>query len=201
MTYSNLRELASRYTLVLGSGSPRRVELLSELGIAFTQKIPDIHESIEDHEEPYHYALRLAQDKALEIGRVLQPDHIILGCDTIVVLGDHLLEKPNDRKHAFEILRLLSGKQHVVCSAAAFVRQSNILASGYELTKVFFNFVSDEQIESYIDTGEPMDKAGAYGIQGMGSFLVDRIEGNLDTVVGLPRTLIERLAGEALLVI
>ncbi|MCM2273135.1 MAG: Maf family protein [candidate division Zixibacteria bacterium] len=201
MTYSNLRELAARYTLVLGSGSPRRVELLSELGIAFAQMIPDIHESIEDHEEPYHYARRLAQDKALEIGRISPPDHIVLGCDTIVVLGDHLLEKPNDQKHAFEILRLLSGKQHVVCSAAAFVCRSNVLASGYELTKVFFNSVSDEEIESYIDTGEPMDKAGAYGIQGMGSFLVDRIEGNLDTVVGLPRTLIERLAGEALLVI
>lgn len=201
MTYSNLHELATRHKLVLGSRSPRRVELLDELGIAFTQRIPDIHESIEHNEEPYHYALRLAQDKALEIGRVAPPDHIVLGCDTIVVLGDHLLEKPNDRQHAFEILRLLSGKQHVVCSSGAFVRRSSVLASGYELTKVFFNHVSDEQIESYINSGEPMDKAGAYGIQGMGSFLVDRIEGNLDTVVGLPRTLIERLAGEALLVI
>lgn len=201
MTYKNLCELARQFHLILGSGSPRRMQLLTELGFPFSQRIPDIHESIGDHEQPYNYAQRLAEEKALEVASLSSPDAIVLGCDTIVVLNEHVLEKPTDRQHAFEILRRLSGHQHVVCSATAFARQSRLLASGYELTKVYFNQVSDAQIWSYIETGEPMDKAGAYGIQGMGSFLVDRIEGNLDTVMGLPRVLIERLAGETLLVV
>lgn len=201
MTYNNLRALASRNPLILGSGSPRRMQLLAETGISFSQQIPDIHESIREGEAPYHYALRLAEEKAMEIARDRDTKGIVLGCDTIVVLGSEVLEKPGDRQDAFRILSLLSGKQHMVCTAVAFARRTGMLKSGYELTSVFFNQISPTQIWAYIESGEPMDKAGAYGIQGMGAFLVDRIEGNLDTVVGLPRTLIERLAGEILFIV
>jgi septum formation protein len=201
MIYNNLIELARRSPLILGSGSPRRVQLLSETGISFGQRIPDIHESIRAGEAPYHYALRLAEEKALAVAASGAEKEIVLGCDTIVVLNDHVLEKPVDQQDALKILSLLSGKQHVVCSAVAFARRSNLLISNFELTKVFFNPITSEQILEYIETGEPMDKAGAYGIQGMGAFLVDRVEGNLDTVVGLPRALLERLAGEILSIV
>ncbi len=201
MTYNNLRALASRNPLTLGSGSPRRMQLLAETGISFSQQTPNIHESLRDSEAPYDYALRLAEEKALEIARERDANDIVLGCDTIVVLGSEVLEKPGDRQDAFRILSLLSGKQHMVCTAVAFARRTGMLKSGYELTSVFFNQISPTQIWAYIESGEPMDKAGAYGIQGMGAFLVDRIEGNLDTVVGLPRTLIERLAGEILFIV
>lgn len=201
MTYSNLKALSSQNPLILGSGSPRRVQLLAETGVSFSQSIPNIHESIRSGEAPYHYALRLAEEKALEIARDRDTKDIVLGCDTIVVLGGEVLEKPTDKQDAFRILTLLSGKQHVVCTAVAFAGRTGILKSGYELTSVFFNRISPAQIWAYIESGEPMDKAGAYGIQGMGAFLVDRIEGNLDTVVGLPRTLIERLAGEILFIV
>ncbi|MBK7140967.1 MAG: septum formation protein Maf [bacterium] len=201
MTYPNLTALATRHPLVLGSGSPRRLQLLGEIGIPFTQRIPDIHESIRQGEAPYDYALRLAEEKALVTAISGEVNEISLGCDTIVVLGNRVLEKPTDPHNALQILTLLSGQQHVVCSAVAFARHSGLLASDYELTKVYFNPITTQQIQEYIDTGEPMDKAGAYGIQGMGAFLVDRIDGNLDTVVGLPRALIERLAGEILFIV
>ena len=198
MTYPNLIRLASRSRLVLGSRSPRRVELLRAVGINFVQQIPDIEENPRPGEPPYDYAVRLAEEKALEIAAGCAADDVVLGCDTIVVLGDHILEKPADPNDAQRLLSALSGQQHVVCSALALAGQTGLLKSGYELTTVYFHRVTSQQIHDYIRSGEPMDKAGAYGIQGMGSFLVDRIEGNLDTVVGLPRSLLDRLAGEVL---
>ncbi|PWB68307.1 septum formation protein Maf [candidate division GN15 bacterium] len=199
MTYPDLARLASRYRLVLGSRSPRRVELLRDAGIAFIQRIPDIEENPRPGEPAYEYAVRLAEEKALEIAAGCEPGDIVLGCDTIVVLGDHILEKPADTADAHRLLSQLSGQQHIVCSALALAGRRGVLKSGHELTKVYFHPVTSQQIHDYIRSGEPMDKAGAYGIQGMGSFLVDRIEGNLDTVVGLPRSLLDRLAGEVLL--
>ncbi len=198
MTYPNLLQLASRYRLILGSRSPRRVELLRAAGIDFIQRIPDIEESPRPGEPPYGYAVRLAEEKALEIADDCAANEIILGCDTIVVLNDQILEKPADQTDAHRLLSSLSGNRHIVCSALALAGDAGLLKSGYELTTVFFNHVTPQQITDYIASGEPMDKAGAYGIQGMGSFLVDRIEGNLDTVVGLPRSLLDRLAGEVL---
>ena len=105
-----------------------------------------------------------------------------------------MLGKPSDEEEAFRTLSTLASKQHTVCTALAVADRNGILASGYELTDVWFNKVSDRQIRDYIASGEPMDKAGAYGIQGMGAFLVDRLEGNLDTVIGFPRKLLESLA-------
>lgn len=198
MIYPELIRLTSLFQLILGSRSPRRVELLKEIGINFLQRIPDIEESPNPGEPAYDYAVRLAEEKAIEIAADCSDGEIVLGCDTIVVLGERILEKPVDQEDAHRLLSTLSGKQHVVCSALALADRSGLLKSGYELTAVHFHSVTSEQIRDYIRTGEPMDKAGAYGIQGMGSFLVDRIEGNLDTVVGLPRSLLDRLAGEVL---
>ncbi|MDX9857197.1 MAG: Maf family protein [candidate division Zixibacteria bacterium] len=199
MTYRHLRELAHSHPLVLASGSPRRFDLLTELGIPFQRIVPDLEEVRDPGEPPFDYAVRLAEDKALMVGRGLLPSAIALGCDTVVVLGDSILEKPANANEAFGCLRTLSGKQHVVCTALAFVQEERLLVSAYDTTKVFFNEITDRQIEEYIGTGEPMDKAGAYGIQGMGSFLVDRIDGNLDTVIGLPRNLLDSLARDVLI--
>ncbi len=197
MTYRHLARLAASHPLVLGSASPRRFDLLTELGVPFTRHSSDLEESRLPGESPFEYATRLAVDKALAVAETVNSASVVMGCDTIVVLGEQILEKPVDRQAAFDCLSLLAGKQHVVCSAIALVKQTAVLASGYETTKVFFNPVAPEQIENYIDSGEPMDKAGAYGIQGMGAFLVDRIEGNLDTVIGLPRNLLDTLARDA----
>lgn len=198
MKHKYLPLLAEQYEIVLGSGSPRRVTLLRETGITFKQIIPDLEEDQLPDEPPYEYAERLARDKALLVSKQLVDRQLVIGCDTIVVLGGKVLGKPSNEKEAFRTLSLLSGKQHVVCTALAIANTAGIRVSGYELTSVRFNDVQPEQIENYIATGEPMDKAGAYGIQGMGAFLVDSLEGNLDTVIGFPRKLLESLAQQIL---
>jgi len=198
MNYPNLNKLSSKYDIILGSSSPRRKKLLKETGITFKCLSPNIFEQQNIDETPYEFAQRLACEKAFSLLKELNNNQIVIGCDTIVVLGDRVLGKPNDEIDAFKIIQSLSGKQHFVCSALAIAGDKTILSSGYDVTKVFFNEVNEEQINNYISSGEPMDKAGAYGIQGMGAFLVDRIEGCLDTVIGLPRILLDKLAGEIL---
>lgn len=198
MTSPYLAELASRRKLILASGSPRRLQLLSETGLAFRRIIPAVTEIQQDHEPPYEFALRLAQEKALSIASGLNSNEVVIGCDTIVVLGSRVLGKPRDEQDAFRILSDLSGAEHVVCTAVALVAVEGILAADYDLTRVFFNQVTPDQIREYVASGEPLDKAGAYGIQGMGAFLVDRIEGHLDNVIGLPRKLLDELARKTL---
>ncbi|HOD66723.1 MAG TPA: Maf family protein [candidate division Zixibacteria bacterium] len=198
MAYPQLERLARRRRLVLGSRSPRRLTLLRGMGVAFDQLIPEVEERRLPGEPPLAYACRLAEDKARWLMPRLAPDQVGLTCDTIVILGDDVLEKPSDSAEALAILSALSGTRHVVSTAIAWTADRRLLASGYETTEVYFRPVTAAQLRDYIATGEPMDKAGAYGIQGMGAFLVDRIDGNLDTVIGLPRTLVEQLAGEAI---
>ena len=198
MNYSNLRQLAERYEVTLGSSSPRRVRLLTETGISFKQVVPDLDETILPDEDPVVYAERLAADKAMLVGRGLPKSRIVIGCDTVVVLDNEILGKPENEEGAFAILSRLSGQRHTVYTALALCGRGSILAVGHEATGVQFNEVTFRQIRDYIATGEPMDKAGAYGIQGMGAFLVDSIEGNLDNVIGLPRQLLDYLARRAL---
>jgi septum formation protein len=190
--------LADLKPLVLGSGSPRRLSLLREQGISFRQVIPQIEESPRDGEDPYKYAERLACEKAVAVAAMVNSSEVVLGCDTIVVLRGEILGKPSDEEDAFAILSRLVGNEHSVCTALALVSDGKLIASGYELTRVFFKPAPPERIRRYITTREPMDKAGAYGIQGMGGFLVDRIEGNLDNVIGLPGKLLDELAGQVL---
>lgn len=197
MTTDAIIALARDRRLVLGSRSPRRVQLLAELGVVFRQAISEIDEAQQLGEDPFRYAVRLAEDKARDVARLCDPDEIVIGGDTIVVLEGIILGKPSNRDQAVKTLLKLSGKRHTVCTALALAHGTGVLCSGAEGTEVYFNRVTSEQIERYVDTGEPMDKAGAYGIQGMGAFLVDRIEGNLDNVMGLPRALLDSLAREA----
>jgi len=196
MTQSDLHRLAESRGLVLGSSSPRRRELLASLGIPFKSVTPFVEETRYPGEAPFPYARRLACQKAKEVADKTKPGQVVLGCDTIVVLDDEVLEKPRDEIHAFQILKKLSGRAHVVCSALALVAPGGVNVSGLETTTVFFRKTDDSQLRRYIATGEPMDKAGAYGIQDKGAFLVDRTEGNLDTVIGLPLKLLYQLAGE-----
>jgi len=197
MNFRYIRQLADKQTVILGSSSPRRFRLLTDTGIEFEQVTPVTDERLKPGEAPYDYSKRLAEEKAIEVS--LKSDgKIVIGADTVVLLEGEVLGKPDDEDDAFEILSTLSGKQHEVCTALAFVVNGRIMSSGYEVTKVYFNSLDKERIRAYIATGEPMDKAGAYGIQGIGAFLVDRINGNLDNVIGLPCTLLERLARETL---
>jgi septum formation protein len=198
MNHKFLSLLAQKYRIVLGSRSPRRVALLKETGTDFLQIIPDLEEDRFPGEAPYAFAERLAKDKALHVAKQLNDDELVIGCDTIVVLAGNVLGKPSDEDEAFSILSKLAGKRHNVCTALAIADRARIIVSGYEVTEVTFNKVTGEQIRDYIATGEPMDKAGAYGIQGMGAFLVDSIEGNLDTVIGFPRQLLEDLSKRVL---
>ncbi|MEA2030790.1 MAG: Maf family protein [candidate division Zixibacteria bacterium] len=204
MNHSNFKLLAKKRELVLGSGSPRRLALLTDMGVEFTQTIPRLEEKQLSGEQPYVFAQRLAEAKARWVGKHMEQNQIVLSCDTIVILDGSVLGKPTDENEAFEILSTLAGKQHVVCTAVALATGDRFtgdrftgdrfLVSDYETTEVYFNDVTSDQIKEYISSGEPMDKAGAYGIQGMGAFLVDRISGNLDNVIGLPRELLDELA-------
>lgn len=194
MTSPNLERLARKYGVVLGSGSPRRVKLLRDMGIPFEQIVPRVDETMLYRENPLAYVVRLAKTKAARVSEN-RAGAIVIGCDTVVVLDEKVLDKPADEDEAFRILSTLAGREHVVCTAVALAREATVVASGIERTRVCFNEVSPDEIQEYVATGEPMDKAGAYGIQGMGAFLVDSIEGPLDNVIGLPRKLLEELSG------
>lgn len=196
MTPENLLQLAREHPLVLGSGSPRRCQLLKEAGVSFRQEVSRLDEQTHSGEDPFAFAQRLAREKALAVAGGCRSEEIVLGGDTVVVLYGQLLGKPSDATDAIGMLEQLSGHQHTVGTALALASGERLLASGIETTEVLFNRVTRDQITEYVASGEPLDKAGAYGIQGMGAFLVDSIVGNLDTVIGLPLTLLNDLARE-----
>lgn len=199
MTYNNLKKLSQKREIILGSASPRRLKLLEETGINFRQIISNLRESDNPSGDPFEHALSLAKMKAMAVSSESGVDELVIGADTIVVLDNVLIGKPEGENEARQILSRLSGNKHVVCTALALVSSTELLAAGYELTDVYFNLVSEDAIADYVSSGEPMDKAGAYGIQGKGGFLVDRIEGEMDNVIGLPRSLLDKLAGEVCL--
>lgn len=197
-TTQNLHRLAAKFDLVLASGSPRRVQLLGETGVEFRQIVSQVDETRQPGEDAFEYALRLARAKALAVAAHSASNDITIGCDTIVVLDQQVLGKPGDETEAFTTLALLSGQTHIVSTAVGLAHNDKILCCDRGHTKVTFNQVTPNQIRDYIATGEPMDKAGAYGIQGMGSFLVDSFVGPLDNVIGLPRKLLDNLAQQVL---
>lgn len=195
MNYFNLNRLLTDYRLILASSSPRRVKLLKEAGLEFIQMIPNIDENNRDWSDPFKMASILAHKKAEAISQNAPENSVVLGCDTIVVIGQEVLGKPNSHDEALEMLTRLSGNCHTVCSAISLNQVNGPKFADYELTDVYFYRTDKSKLIDYILTGEPLDKAGAYGIQGAGGFLVDRIEGNLDNVIGLPMKLLEELAG------
>ncbi len=192
--YPNLLALSRQVALLLGSSSPRRSALLGELGLSFAQVSPDVDESPRSDEAPRAYALRLAEEKAL-VAIQLRPDcDMSIGCDTIVVHDNEILPKPRSTEHAIEMLSRLSGSSHNVTTAVALAARDGTVMSTCDTTSVTFNHLRQTEIKKYVASGEPMDKAGAYGIQGMGGFLVDSYRGDVDTVVGLPRRCLDDLA-------
>lgn len=172
-------------TLYLASGSPRRRELLTQLGLQFERLITHVEEQRQPAEAADVYVRRLAVDKARAGVAVAPQDLPVLGADTIVVLNGEVLEKPADTAHAAHMLSKLSGQTHQVMTAVALAdgeRQLDCLV----VTDVTFRKITAEEIAHYIASGEPMDKAGAYGIQGMGGNFVRKINGSYHAVVGLP---------------
>ncbi len=177
--------------LVLASASPRRAELLRNAGLEFTVQPADIPEQRQDHEPPREYAIRLARDKARAVA-ARNPGALVLGADTIVVADEHVLEKPLDASDAARMLKLLSGRTHQVTTGVCLVFDGREETAS-ETTEVVMAAISDQEIRDYVAGGEPMDKAGAYAIQGGASRWVTRIDGCYFNVVGLPVPLVYRL--------
>ncbi len=171
--------------LILASASPRRAELLSRLGLRFRAVPSHVREDGLDGETPEEHAERLAREKVLEVGR-LHPGALVLAGDTVVVRDGGLLGKPLDEEDAVRMLRSLAGRTHQVVSGLALAFPDGSLRSGALTTEVEFRSLDERLIRRYVETGEPMDKAGAYGIQGLGGVLVKGIRGDYGTVVGLP---------------
>lgn len=185
--------------LVLASASPRRQELLRNAGIAFTVQPADVDETPLGGESARDCAERLARDKALKIWRQ-RPQDIVLGADTVVVVGDEILGKPVDAEDAARMLRLLSGREHCVITGVCLAFPGNPGLREYpevriasETTLVVMSELSEEDIREYVAGGEPMDKAGAYAIQGRASRWIPRIEGDYSNVVGLPVALVYQM--------
>ncbi len=179
--------------IVLASGSPRRQKLLSEMGYDFEVVTPAIPEENAPGEAPQDYVKRLSRLKAESVA-LKYPDSLIVGADTVVVLERTILGKPESKSEAKSMLELLSGKTHTVFTGISMiVLKKDITASDFDSTEVTFNKLSPEDINRYVESGEPLDKAGAYGIQGMGSFLVDKYDGELDTVIGFPSKLFKTM--------
>jgi septum formation protein len=175
--------------LILASSSPRRQELLREIGIPFRVHAANINEEQITGEAPSAYALRLAREKA-EAVAVQYPQSCVLGADTIVVVDGEVLGKPKDRGDAVRMLRLLSGRGHEVTTAVSVVAPGTLAETRASTTKVYFRKLTEDEIQQYVAGGEPMDKAGAYAIQGGASRWTDRIEGEFSNVVGLPLSLV-----------
>ncbi|MFL5621143.1 MAG: Maf family protein [Gemmatimonadaceae bacterium] len=170
--------------VVLASGSPRRRQLLDLIGITHEVRPSNIDETARAREAPRRHAERLAREKATAVAR-RDPDLITIGADTVVVINRKVLGKPVDDADAARMLAMLSGREHTVITAVA-VSRGKKLRSAIEEVRVKFRRLRDAEIDAYIATREPMDKAGAYGIQGYGATIVERIEGDYFAVMGLP---------------
>lgn len=182
------------YQLILASSSPRRRDFLEKMGLSFTIVKPDIDESRLDGENPDIYVQRMAREKAEVIAQAY-PQSVVLAADTIVVCRDEILGKPRNREDAKRILRTLSGKTHEVLTAVA-IRLRDSLSNGHaELilgqdllvkTRVTFAPLTEELIDTYVASGECDDKSGAYAVQGVGAMFIEKVEGSVSSVVGLP---------------
>lgn len=184
-------------SLVLASASPRRAELLTQMGLTFTVSPANIDETPKPGEQPDHYVLRMAEEKALAGWRADGHDGVmVLGSDTSVVRAGRILGKPASAAEAGAMLRDLSGQHHQVMTAVALVTGGHC-QSRLVVTDVAFRPLLDAEIEAYVASGEPMDKAGGYGIQGLGGVFVDQIRGSYSAVVGLPLKETAELLAEA----
>lgn len=174
--------------IILASGSPRRKELLQGLGLSFSIHASSLEEPTpEAGEKPQDYALRMAEMKTHDIAQQ-HSDATVIGADTIVVLNDRIMGKPKHEEDALSMLKALSGEKHQVITAFCIILSNGEMVSQAVVTDVYMRKSSDKELLGYIATGEPVDKAGAYAIQGIGTFLVKDIKGSYTNVVGLPLT-------------
>ena len=180
--------------VILASQSPRRRELLTLVGITHDVRPADIDEVYGPGEKPREHAERLAREKA-EVIAAREPGALVIGSDTIVVVDGDVLGKPTNEGDAAHMLRRLSGRSHIVVTAVAVAWRGET-RSAVEEVNVTFHSLSDDDIAAYIATREPMDKAGAYGIQGYGATIVERVDGDYFAVMGLPLQLLVRVLRE-----
>ena len=175
--------------LVLASTSARRQQILAAAGIPFTIRAPNIPEQRQPDESPDAYVRRLAEQKAFAVP--MHPGETILAGDTVVVIDQHILEKPRDHADALRMLRLLSGRDHEVITGICLRLDSQKIIDS-SVTRVHFAELTEQELTAYVQSGEPMDKAGAYAIQGLASRFIDRVDGDYLNVVGLPMSLVYR---------
>jgi septum formation protein len=184
--------------LLLASTSPRRQDLLRQAGFDFEVQPSRIVEQIRPGERPEEFARRAAREKAMHVAASCPPGRLVLGADTVVVIDGETLGKPADLEDATRMLRLLSGRTHQVHTAICLVRAPDeIEALEHETTLVTFRELEEEEIRRYVESGEPLDKAGAYAVQGLASKFVTRISGCYSNVVGLPVALVYEILRKA----
>ena len=190
-----MKETSERDTkLILASASPRRSELLQSIGLSFEVEPSLVDERPYQDESPANYTIRLARAKAMDVSRKFNTG-LVLGADTVVVVDSKLLGKPESDIEALEMLRLLSGRWHAVITGIALLDiETGKEATDFDKTLVRFAPLSEDEMEWYVSTGEPLDKAGAYAVQGCGAIFISEINGNYHNVVGLPLSLMYRLA-------
>jgi septum formation protein len=172
--------------IILASASPRRRQLLAQIGIRFSTIVSNLEEKALDGEKPADFVVRMAREKAQEVSRRENPGLPVLGADTAVIVDGRILGKPGSREEAVEMLKILSGRTHEVFSAVAIALDETQLIDSLSVSRVTFAELEDDWIESYCDTGDSMDKAGAYGVQGKAAEKISRIEGSFYGVMGLP---------------
>lgn len=182
--------------LILASGSPRRSELLTLCGYDFRVIVPDINEILDTSLALPQAIENLAYQKAEYIFRQF-PDHIVIGADTIVTIDGLVLGKPKDSKHAYSMLKHLSGKTHQVITGVSILfpdtpESPKQKKNFHHCSSVRFYPLSDTEIEEYIQTNEPLDKAGSYGVQGKASLFIEKIEGDFYSIMGLPVSMVHR---------
>ncbi len=171
--------------MILASQSPRRRELLGQMGFSFTVRPAKGEELAHPELTPAQLVEELARQKALEVSAEAEADDVVVAADTVVAIDGKVLGKPHDKVHAAQMLSALSGREHTVYTGVAVKRGETLLVE-HEATQVRFRPLTEREIDLYIQTGEPMDKAGSYGIQGYGALLVEGIRGDYFNVVGLP---------------
>ena len=171
--------------MILASQSPRRRELLGQMGFSFTVRPAKGEELPHPELTPAQLVEELARQKALEVSAEAEADDVVVAADTVVAIDGKVLGKPHDKVHAAQMLSALSGREHPVYTGVAVTRGEKLLVE-HEATQVRFRPLTEREIDLYIQTGEPMDKAGSYGIQGYGALLVEGIRGDYFNVVGLP---------------
>ena len=179
--------------IVLASASPRRQELLGRMGIReFDVRIPEADESYPDHFTPAQIVEHISRQKAIAAAAICSEEEIVITADTMVFLDDRRLGKPRDEADALQMLMSLQGRHHTVCTGVT-VRQGDKIITESESTEVYFRTATEAELRSYIATGEPMDKAGSYGIQEKGALLVEKIHGDYFNVMGLPVLRLSRM--------